>query len=155
MMLALATAVLMVWTVLSPPPVNPAVNPDTQIERHLSVPPQVMAILRRACYDCHSHETRWPWYSRLPLASRMLASDARLGRADVNFSGWSADPVVEPTPRQRLGGICYDATRRIMPPAAYLLLHPTARLTDADVQQICDWTDVARANLESGTGAPR
>jgi hypothetical protein len=133
---------------LSPVPNNPPVSAETRIESHLAIPPAVARTLRRACYDCHSHETRWPWYSRLPLVSGTVAEDVRTGRADLNFSVWSTDPAVEPTPTQRLTGICQDVSRDIMPPQSYLLLHPSARLTAADVREVCDWTASARRTLK-------
>ncbi|HMA79693.1 MAG TPA: heme-binding domain-containing protein, partial [Candidatus Binatia bacterium] len=54
----------------------------------LAVPAEVQAILRRACYDCHSNETNWPWYSQIAPASLLLANDVKEGRREVNFSTW-------------------------------------------------------------------
>jgi len=61
-------------------------NPPVRLE--VDAPPAVMEILKRACYDCHSNETRWPWYSRIAPASWFLASHVRKGRGDLNFSDW-------------------------------------------------------------------
>ncbi len=49
----------------------------------------VKGILRRACYDCHSNETQWPWYGRIAPVSWLLARDVREGRAELNFSTWN------------------------------------------------------------------
>ena len=70
---------------------------------HVDVPPAVLHLLRRSCFDCHSHETRWPVYARPAPASWLVARDVRAGRLDLNFSDRSVDPVREPTPAQRLG----------------------------------------------------
>jgi hypothetical protein len=126
---------------------NPPSEPARAISAHVPVPPDVGRILRRACYDCHSHETRWPAYARVAPVSWLVARDVRVARSDLDFSDWSVDPVREPTPAQRLGGICHDVRRRIMPPRSYTLMHPAARLSPWDVARLCAWTDGARAGL--------
>src|SRR5262245_46226714 len=55
----------------------------------ISGPAPVMHTLRRACFDCHSDQTRWPWYSALPVASWLLQTDVREGRGQLNFSRWT------------------------------------------------------------------
>src|SRR5918995_6631180 len=86
---AVIGVVVAMYVGLSTPPVNPAEHAEDRIEAHVKIPPQVMLTLRAACYDCHSHNTKWPWYSRLPLISQIIATDVRSGRADLNFSRWS------------------------------------------------------------------
>jgi hypothetical protein len=113
----------------------------------MPVPSGVESILRRACYDCHSNETRWPLYARVAPVSWLVARDVRQARADLNLSEWDTDPDREPTPSQRLGGICSDLRRRIMPPRSYLLMHPSARVSAADVELVCRWTETARSAL--------
>lgn len=54
-------------------------------------PPEVHAILERSCYDCHSNQTRWPWYSRMAPVSWLVASDVHEGREHLNFSAWRSD----------------------------------------------------------------
>src|SRR5215468_6369753 len=65
-------------------PADPAAGAGT-----ISAPLPVMGTLRRSCFDCHSDQTRWPWYSKLPVASWVLETDAREGRGQLNFSRWS------------------------------------------------------------------
>lgn len=88
--------------------------------------------------DCHSNETRWPWYSRVAPVSWLVASDVERGRAAMNFSEWSARPEVGAS---LLYAACEAARSARMPPAPYLILHPEARLSHADVQVLCSWTD--------------
>jgi hypothetical protein len=52
-------------------------------------PGEVHALLQRACYDCHSNETRWPWYSQVAPMSFLIARDVTEGRRELNFSTWS------------------------------------------------------------------
>jgi hypothetical protein len=148
LVLGLPLVMCIAWAASPSLPGNPPVNPAARIESILDVPPQIVTTLRRACYDCHSHETRWPWYARMPVASWVVTRDVQMGRADLNFSAWSTDPVVEPTPSQRLAGICHDVSERIMPPASYVLLHPSAGLTAAEVRAVCAWTEDARRGRE-------
>ena len=60
------------------------------VEQDVAAPPAVAAVLRRACYDCHSNETVWPWYSHVAPVSWLLARDVREGRAELNFSVWDS-----------------------------------------------------------------
>ncbi len=87
--------------------------------------PRVKDLARRACFDCHSHETTWPWYSHVAPMSWLVQNDVDEGRAHLNFSSWD---------RSKKGA--RDAAEELaeseMPPALYLPTHPSARLTDAE-----------------------
>ena len=65
-------------------------NPPVQGE--VAAPSEVRAILRRACYDCHSNAVRWPWYGRVAPVSWLLERDVREGRKEVNFSVFNEYP---------------------------------------------------------------
>lgn len=123
---------------------------DRPMSDHVAVPDRVAALLREACFDCHSDETRWPWYSRVSPISWVIARDVRHGRSNLDFSRWSTDPDREPTPDQRLRWMCRDIRERTMPPRLYLVAHPSARLTPEEEDAICAWTDRARRGLEAG-----
>ena len=110
---------------------------------------EVQWLLRRACYDCHSDETRWPWYSRISRLSWWIVKDVEHGLSNLDFSRWSNDPVLEPTPAQRLTWICRDVREGIMPPGSYLLVHAAARLSEGDKGLICEWADRAREAIRS------
>ena len=126
-------------------PLPPAENPP--VEGEVDAPPQVMAVLRTSCYDCHSHETVWPWYSHVVPAKWLVRSHVVEGRGALNFSAWNG----------------YDANRRgrkrdevaemvesgEMPLAGYVVLHKEAALTQAEAQLLVAW---ARAGAH-GTGA--
>src|SRR4051794_26410783 len=62
------------------------VNPPERYK--LDAPPEVEAILRRACFDCHSNETKWPLYARMAPSSWLMARDVNKGRSRMNFSEW-------------------------------------------------------------------
>lgn len=98
-----------------------------------SVPPEVGAILRRSCSDCHSLETRWPWYAHVAPVSWLIESDVKNARSHMNLSNWPVHPDIEKA------GIGDMVLNRMMPPKRYLLLHPDAKLSDADRNTILHW----------------
>ena len=119
--------------------VNPPPTGDVGAE------PEVAAILRRACYDCHSNETRWPWYSRVAPVSWIIAHDVGRGRAELNFSEWDS---YRPLTRERKLEWMDRALRQsAMPPWPYRLIHPGARLELADRQLLERWTAAQLAAL--------
>jgi hypothetical protein len=114
-----------------------------------------LAILQRACRNCHSEQTEWPWYSHVAPVSWMLARDVQAARARMNLSRW---PDYSPQDRVQLLTEIGSAVRnRQMPLPRYLLLHPEARLTDAERQQVYRWTRAERGRigmLETGAIKP-
>jgi cytochrome c551/c552 len=84
--------------------------------------PQTRDLVKRACYNCHSNETTWPWYSSIAPVSWLTQRDVNQGRAHLNFSEWN-DPMNQPDDvvQQVAGGN--------MPPWFYLPMHPEAKLT--------------------------
>jgi hypothetical protein len=124
---------------------NPATDPSQTLAAQLSVPGDVQTILDRSCRDCHSHDTRWPWYSHVAPTSWLLARDVATGRDELNFSEWGQyDPE---TAGEQLEAICSQVRERAMPLPPYRLLHSEARLTAQDVETLCRWTEAARAAL--------
>jgi hypothetical protein len=114
-------------------------NPPVGLE--VDAPAEVHAVLRKACYDCHSHETRWPWYSRVAPLSWWLASHVEDGRGDLNFSEWPAfDFELQ---EHALEDIYEQLTKGEMPPWSYTVIHADARLSEADRQVLLRW---ARGN---------
>lgn len=120
---------------------------DGPVTDHFAVPASVEAVLAKACYDCHSAHTQWPWYSEIAPVSWLVLYDVRRGRRDLDFSNWSTEPAVEPTPVQRLRWTCEEAREDRMPPFTYRTLHPEARLTDREKDLLCAWSEEARASL--------
>ncbi|MCJ7585441.1 MAG: heme-binding domain-containing protein [Anaerolineales bacterium] len=91
--------------------------------------PQTRALAKRACFDCHSNETVWPWYSNVPPISWLVVSDTVRGRARLNFSEWGQGRV-------GAGEISEVIQEGEMPPAIYLPMHPNARLSNLEKQQL-------------------
>ena len=101
---------------------NPPAGQEPRWDR-----PETQALARRACFDCHSNETRWPWYSHVAPASWLVQNDVDGARALLNFTEWQR-------PQRRAGDAPKVVAERDMPPWDYLLMHPRARLSDAERQ---------------------
>jgi hypothetical protein len=92
--------------------------------------PQTRELAKRACFDCHSNETTWPWYSNIAPVSWLVQRDVDEGRSRFNFSDWQNSYIREP------GEFEAVIAEGEMPPFQYLPMHPTARLTDNEKQQL-------------------
>ena len=103
-------------------------NPPVQ--KVLPAPSDVQAILKRACYDCHSNETVWPWYGKVAPASWLVARDVREGRRELNFSAWTASDKA----LRRLAKTPKEIAKGKMPPWFYLAIHRDAALSPQDVE---------------------
>ena len=103
----------------------------------IGAPPAVASILRRACYDCHSNETRWPWYSRVAPISWLIAHDVELGREEMNFSEWGT--YYPGTRRRKLKWMERALREEEMPLWSYRLMHPDARLSRTDRATLEQW----------------
>jgi hypothetical protein len=100
-------------------------------------PPEIRTILKRACYDCHSNETVWPWYGHVAPFSWLMQRDVREGRREVNFSTFTQSTVKR---RQRKWmEIPEQVEKGEMPPWFYAAVHPEARLSDADRAALVKW----------------
>ena len=123
---------------------NPASTPGASL-RALATP-EVAAILDRACRDCHSNDTRWPWYTNVSPVSWLVANHVQHGREHFNSSEWTA--IDEDDRDKLLGGVCSLTERGRMPLPSYLLLHRDAKLSPADVKTLCAWSEKMRDMLQ-------
>ena len=128
-----------------PERVNPPVDPAQTLQATGRVTPAVAAILDRSCRDCHSSETRWPWYSQVAPVSWLVARDVNVGRKDMSFSKWAEYDV--PKRLDKLDEMCKMVREGEMPQFPYPLMHPGSRLTDADTETLCAWTSQERMAL--------
>ncbi len=103
----------------------------------ISAPAEVKVILERACYDCHSHETAWPWYSYVAPVSWLVAHDVKEGREEMNFSTW--DRYDAKTKRKKIGECWEEVEEGEMPLWFYLPLHRHARLSEDDHAVLRQW----------------
>lgn len=97
----------------------------------------VKQVLKKSCYDCHSNETVWPWYSHVAPASWLVASDVHEARDHLCFSDWGQMSPDEQGAAKR--AIWKQISAGAMPPGEYLLMHSDAEPTAADTAIIHQW----------------
>jgi cytochrome c len=123
-------------------------DPSAPVNLGTPVPVPVMSTLRRACFDCHSDETRWPWYAALPAASHLIERDVTEARGQLNLSRWTQYNTFDRA--DMLDKMCQLASIGKMPPWQYRTLHADARLSATDVRALCTWTQHEATRLVQG-----
>jgi hypothetical protein len=113
--------------------------------------PAVKQILERSCYNCHSNETKWPWYSHVAPVSWLVASDVHEARQHFNFSNWQNMKLVDQLAVRR--GAWKHVEEGSMPPGLYLLMHSDARLDANEKEVIHKWAQEAASEVIDSTGA--
>jgi heme-binding protein len=124
---------------------NPPTDPARTLRAITHAPADVNAVFERGCRDCHSHDTRWPWYSNVAPVSWLVIDDVNHGRSHFNYSDW-AQYDRDKIP-QLLKEICDQTRKGEMPLSIYLWMHPDSQLSDRDVSLLCDWSDAERRAL--------
>jgi mono/diheme cytochrome c family protein len=116
----------------NPPPGNQFQWTDARAE----------AVARASCYDCHSNETEWWWATSIAPFSWLTQRDVDSGREHLNFSDWNGLPVAA----------VQEAVDGEMPPFQYTLIHPDAKLTDAERQLLVEGYRAGAAATSAGAG---
>ena len=102
---------------------NPPVLPGHDVLATDPPPPGVAALLRSACYDCHSDETQWPWYSRVAPVSWWLDSHVNDARRKLNFSEWPVDDPLHAA--RKWNRVSEEVDSGDMPLPSYAWMHPS------------------------------
>lgn len=135
-------AVLVFGQAVRPSRTNPTIEPTHEIAASMNVPASTGAIFSRACNDCHSNRTVWPWYSKVAPASWLVGYHVYAGRKEMNLSEWGTYSARRKA--HLLKEMCKEVTEGDMPGFSYTLLHPQAKLSSEDVHSICQWTQTAQ-----------
>lgn len=131
--------------------VRPArTNPPIDRSQVLRAPAHVQPILDRACNDCHSSATTWPWYSHVAPLSWYLVDHVNEGRKQVSFSEW--ETYAREDQAHVLEEICEEVEKGEMPLAEYTWLHPSAQLSEADKRTLCTWAESERLRVRAAAG---
>ena len=104
-----------------------------------SVPENIEWILQSSCYDCHSNETIYPWYSYVAPVSFLVSRDTRKGRKHLNFSEWQS--LSKSDKAKALDEIGEEVGEGEMPMKIYPITHPDARLSDEQRKEIIAWAE--------------
>ena len=136
-----ALAAAFIIQLARPARTNPPTDPARTLTARMHLPPGADAVLTRACRDCHSHETRWPWYSNVAPISWFVIDHVNHGRQHFNYSDWAQYDADQRA--KILKDICGTVREGEMPMTTYLWLHRDARVTEAEVATLCGWTERA------------
>ncbi|MCW7466632.1 heme-binding protein [Leptospira levettii] len=115
----------------------PRENPPVTSE--IVVADEVKQILKRSCYDCHSNETTWPFYSYVFPVSYLVSNHVTEGREELNFSEFGKLP--ERKQNKKIYEVWEQVDEGEMPPIDYLLMHPSAKLSDQDKEVLKNWAN--------------
>lgn len=111
--------------------------PATHIERVYAVPQNVKAILVQSCYDCHSNNTRYPWYSRIQPGAWYMAGHIKKGKEELNLSEFGEYSARRQ--RNKFRAMAGQVKDGEMPLSSYTLIHRNAVLSPEDKQVLIAW----------------
>jgi hypothetical protein len=141
-LLVIGAGLFLIAQLVRPARTNPISDHSLALESQVQVDPRVAGILERSCADCHSNNTRWPWYSNVSPVSWFVVGHVNDGRQVLNFSDWGSYDKRRQS--ARLDQMCDLARAGVMPLGSYTPLHRGSKLTDDDVKVLCDWTKAQR-----------
>jgi hypothetical protein len=134
----------------NPPRTNPPLIPGHDLLATNAPPAEIAALLRAACYDCHSQETKWPWYSHVAPMSWLLAGHVNDGRKRLNFSEWpQGDPQ---RAAKKWNRISEEVGSGDMPLPSYTWAHPPARLNAEQRGRLSKWAEQEARRLQAEAG---
>jgi len=113
-------------------------SPDDFSTRY-AVPADVQTVLQAACYDCHSHHTRYPWYTNIQPVAWFMANHITAGKQELNFNEYGSYSLKQQ--RNKLKRMKEQITYGKMPLHSYTWLHADARLTATQRQLLTNWID--------------
>ena len=144
--------VLAAAQMIRPERTNPAVDHERTVQAHLAVPAEVTAVFERACRDCHSNRTQWPWSSHVAPVSWLVVDDVNHGRSHLNLSEWATYDRKKAD--KLLDEICEEISDGGMPLRSYRWVHPEARLSTGEVELVCSWSREQRQKLSEMVARP-
>lgn len=134
------------------PKANVSTDPTpAALKAHYPLPDSVESILATACYDCHSNNSRYPWYDKVAPASWLVAYHIKGGKRHLNFDTFDDYPVKRKV--KRLKDISETIEKGEMPISTYTAVHKDARLTPAQKKILMDWADGLSRSIADTTKA--
>lgn len=116
------------------------------------VPAQVLQLLQRSCYDCHSSNTRYPWYNKIQPVAWILDDHIQEGKRELNFSEFAAY-----TPKRaahKLDEVMAEVGEHEMPISSYTTMHPHAKLSEEEIRMISEWADALGDSIRIANHLP-
>jgi len=97
----------------------------------------ISSLIKSSCYDCHSNNTKYPWYAEVSPLSWWISGHVDHGKEELNFSEWST--YSEKRKSKKLKEMIEEVEERKMPLDSYLPMHPEAKLSDQQIDQLVNW----------------
>nr|WP_209789073.1 heme-binding domain-containing protein [Chryseobacterium sp. PvR013] len=120
--------------------------PSTDISKVYKLPANVQSVLRNSCYDCHSNSTHYPFYSYIQPLSYYLEKHIKKGKEELNFNEWGSYSRRKQT--NKLESIVNQIQQKKMPLTSYTYLHPEAKLSEKQIEEIVHWIELTQAEKE-------
>jgi hypothetical protein len=124
---------------------NTGIRDNNHLYNQVAVPEEIQKTFQNACADCHSNNTRYPWYNQIAPVSWMISNHVREGKKHLNISEWGKASKIDQV--TFLDNICTEIKEGRMPVKSYTLIHKDARLTKNQVDEICAWADKLAGSL--------
>lgn len=118
---------------------------ETDIMKRFEVPAKVQKILKTSCYDCHSNNTNYPWYSRIQPAAWYLEGHITEGKNELNFSEFG--DYSNRRQKSKLKSIVSQIGSGEMPLPSYTYIHWEAKLSEQEKQLLTDWLNSVKDGL--------
>lgn len=118
---------------------------ENDITQTVSVPDDVMQILKTSCFDCHSNRTDYPWYNKIQPVGIWLANHVNEGKRELNFSEFNKYKAKRK--RHKLEEMVKEIKEHEMPLSSYTIIHKNAILTNEQAQILINWADSAYQNI--------
>jgi hypothetical protein len=138
-------AVALLLQLTNPKHVKPQVTPGHDVFAGSTAPPEVVTLIHNACYDCHSSQTAWPWYSYVAPVSWFVVGHINGARQALNFSEWPHDNPQRA--RKKWNHVSDELESGDMPLASYTWMHAKARLDGQQRQQLIKWAKAEAQRL--------
>lgn len=145
-------AVLVVAQAIRPARNLGTVDGPHHLSKLAPVPTEVDAVLQRACYDCHSNATTYPWYANVQPVGWWLEQHVRDGKRHLNFSEFTTYSLKRAT--KKLEETADEVREHAMPLPSYTWMHREAKLSDAEIKLLADWATNTRRTVGAALSAP-
>ncbi len=145
----ITASALVIIQFIRPDQTNPDSDPAKSIVAVQGVPAEISGIMDRACRDCHSNHTVWPWYAGIAPVSWVVADDVKEARKHLNFSEWGTYKKARKV--KKLSQMGEEVAGHSMPLPKYILLHPEADLTAGERKLFSAWAETEADNMGGET----
>jgi hypothetical protein len=143
--LLILLVILVIAQFFQPEKNNGVATAATDITHSVQIPDNVMGMLKKSCYDCHSNHTEYPWYNHITPVNWWLRNHINEGKRELNFTVFNNYSYRRKN--KKLEEIEEQVEKHEMPLSSYTLIHTDAKLNDDQRKAIIEWTKTARQQV--------